>query len=128
VRAAENSGIDLALLQIDAAGQYPAVRGIAPSVDISEGGAILSLGFPLGTDTPMEGAMAKTTLTLGTVSKSVSDVLQIDSYASHGSSGSPVFDAHGHVVAVVYGGPTEAAGRIVYAVPATHINELLGKR
>ena len=32
------------------------------------------------------------------------DILQIDAFASHGSSGSPVFDGHGHVIGVVYGG------------------------
>ena len=52
----------------------------------------------------------------GMVSKRVRDVLQIDAFAGHGSSGSPVFDRRGAVVGVVYGGPREASGRIVYAV------------
>jgi S1-C subfamily serine protease len=77
----------------------------------------------------MEGSgnalVAKTTLTVGTVSKSIDNVLQIDSFASHGSSGSPVFDMHGHVIGVVWGGPPGAAGRIVYAVPASRIAELI---
>ena len=45
-----------------------------------------------------------TTTTAGTISKRLDDVLQIDSYAGKGSSGSPVFDVRGHVVGVVYGG------------------------
>ena len=53
--------------------------------------------------------------------------LDIDAFATHGSSGSPVFDARGYVVGVVYGGPTEAAGRIVYAVPAARLNAELAK-
>jgi S1-C subfamily serine protease len=52
-------------------------------------------------------------------------VLQIDSFASHGSSGSPVFDEHGHVVGVVWGGPAGAQGRVVYAVPGARILELM---
>ena len=129
VKLDDDPNVDLALLQIDEAGSYPAVRGIARSVDTPVGAAIATIGFPLGTDIPMEGTgndfAAKTSLTIGTVSKSVSDLLQIDAFASHGSSGSPVVDGHGHVVGVVWGGPPGAAGRIVYAVPAEKIAALL---
>jgi S1-C subfamily serine protease len=113
------------LLQVDDGGKYPVVRGVAPSVDVKEGETIATLGFPLGTDTPMDGATANTSLTAGRVSKSVPEALQIDAYAAHGSSGSPVFDAHGHVVGVVYGGARDAGGRLVYAVPSARVAELL---
>lgn len=125
VRSFPVGGADLALLQIDDAGTYPTVKGVAPSVSVPVGGTIASLGYPLGSDTPMDGPMARTTLTPGTVSKSIPEVLQIDSYATHGSSGSPVFDAHGEVVGVIYAGPKEAQGRIVYAVPSPHIVALI---
>ncbi len=129
VKLDDHADVDLALIQIDEQGVYPAVRGIARSVDAPVGAAIATIGFPLGTDTPMDGTgnnfAAKTSLTIGTVSKSVSDVLQIDAFASHGSSGSPVVDNHGHVIGVVWGGPPGAAGRIVYAVPAEKIAALL---
>jgi hypothetical protein len=36
-----------------------------------------------------------------------------------------VFDVHGHVVAVIYGGEAESRGRIVYAVPAERIAAFL---
>jgi S1-C subfamily serine protease len=121
--------IDLALVQVDEPGPFPVVRGIAASVDVPVGAGIATLGFPLGTDVPMEGAgtdaVAKTSLSAGRVSKTVSDVLQIDSFASHGSSGSPVLDTHGHVIGVVYGGMPGSGGRIVYAVPADRIAELV---
>jgi S1-C subfamily serine protease len=115
--------VDLALLQVDDAAHVAPVRGFADPPPV--GSPIASLGFPLGSELPMEGGAATTTLTIGIVSKTVSDLLQIDSYASHGSSGSPVFDAEGRVVGVVYGGPKEAAGRIVFAVPASGVQELL---
>jgi S1-C subfamily serine protease len=125
VRVASDTSVDLALLQLDEAGNYPAVKGIASSVDVPVGGGTMSLGFPDGTDLPMDGSRATTSLTVGIVSKSIQELIQIDSYASHGSSGSPVFDAHGHVIGVVWGGPKNAAGRIVYAVPAERITELV---
>ena len=125
VRSYPVDGADLALLQIEDAGQFPTVKGISPNATVPVGGTIASLGFPLGSDTPMDGAMARTTLTPGTVSKSIPDVLQIASFATHGSSGSPVFDSRGQVVGVIYAGPKEAQGRIAYAVPSQHVIALL---
>jgi S1-C subfamily serine protease len=55
----------------------------------------------------------------------VSDRLQLDAWAGHGSSGSPVFDEHGHVIGVVWSGAVGSGGRIVYAVPSDRILELL---
>lgn len=127
-RVPDDTSVDLVLLQIDEPGKFAVVNGVASTVDVPVGGAIASIGFPLGTDLPMDGARATTTLTIGTVSKSVPTLLQIDSYASQGSSGSPVFDGHGHVVGVVYGGPREAAGRIVYAVPSSAVAALIAHR
>jgi S1-C subfamily serine protease len=128
VRSFPVSGADLALLQIEDTGVFPVVKGVASSVSVPVGGTIASLGYPLGSDTPMDGAIARTTLTPGTVSKSIPDVLQIASYATHGSSGSPVFDSRGEVIGVIFAGPKEAQGRIVYAVPAPQIIALLNSR
>jgi S1-C subfamily serine protease len=122
-----DADVDLALLQIDGGGKYPSVSGVANAVDLDAGAPIVSIGFPEGSDLPMEGAKASTTLMAGIVSKNVPEVLQIDSYASHGSSGSPVFDSRGRVVGVIYGGSKEAGGKIVFAVPAPRIVELLGR-
>jgi S1-C subfamily serine protease len=125
VRSPADTSIDLALVQLDDQKKMPIVNGIAAKVDVPVGGPIASLGFPDGSDLPMDGANAKTTLTLGTVSKLTNDLVQIDSYASHGSSGSPVFDGHGHVVGVIFGGAPGSGGRIVYAVPGARVAELV---
>ena len=129
-RLDNNPNVDLALLQMDDAGQYPAVSGIATTMDAPVGAPIATIGFPMGTDSPMQGPAndftAKTSLTIGRVSKSVPELLQIDAFASHGSSGSPVMDEHGHVVGVVWGGPKGTGGRIVFAVPADKIAALVG--
>jgi len=130
VSVSTDPSVDLALVQLDEAGTYPVVPSLANVVDLPAGGTIATIGFPLGTDIPMDGSgndlAPKTTLTVGTVSKvPTRDLLQIDAFASHGSSGSPVLDGHGHVIGIVYGGPKESAGRIVYAVPAERIMQLL---
>jgi S1-C subfamily serine protease len=96
------------------------------------GAQVAIIGYPLGTETPMEGSgtkiIARSTLVAGTVSKHLDDVLQVDAYAGEGSSGSPVFAPDGRVIGVVYGGAREAAGRIVYAVPADKIAALIAPR
>lgn len=122
--------VDLALVQVDRPGPFPVVGGINGRAGAApEGAPVLTIGFPLATDLPMEGTgvdlVAKTTLDPGTVSKRLSSLLQIDSYAAHGSSGSPVFNAEGDVVGVVYGGPPEGNGRIVYAVPGDKLAAFL---
>ena len=127
VKVSDVPNEDLALIRMDRGGPFPVVRGVSTGKgDASEGMSVVTIGFPLGYDTPMEGEggsdfIAKSTLNPGTVSKRTSSVLQIDSYAAHGSSGSPVFSTRGLVVGVVWGGPPEGGGRIVYAVPPDRI-------
>ncbi len=123
---------DLAVLQVDRPGPFPVVAGIASASDNTKVGQPVALiGFPLGIDAAQDGTgtkiRASASLGVGTVSKTLDRLVQIDAFATHGSSGSPVFDARGFVVGVVYGGPTEAAGRIVYAVPASRLNAELAK-
>ena len=129
VRVSETD--DLALIQVDGAGTYPTVAGVSRTgSDTRVGSPIATIGYPHAVDTPMEGSglnvRARTTTMTGMVSKRLADVLQIDSYAGKGSSGSPVFDVHGNVVGVIYGGEPESQGRIVYAVPAERLAAFLG--
>ena len=119
---------DLAVLRVDRDGSFPFVSRIAPDAP-AVGAPVAIMGFPLGAKTPMDGStdgtIARSTLGVGTVSKSIPGVLQIDAFASEGSSGSPVFSEDGSIAGIVYGGAPEAAGRIVYAVPAAAIVALL---
>lgn len=121
---------DLALVQLEGDGPYPAVAGIA-TTPLAVGAPTLLMGFPLGMETAMEGRgsddfVASASLGTATVSKVLADVLQLDAYAGEGSSGSPVFDRNGRVTGVVYGGARESGGRIVYAVPAARLVAALG--
>ncbi len=126
LEVAADTTADLALVKVEEPGRYPVVAGIARSLnDVHAGSPVVTIGFPHALDVPMEGNVVKTSLTAGTVSKLLSDVIQVDAYASHGSSGSPIFDANGWVIAVVYGGESHSQGRITYAVPSSKLAAML---
>ena len=125
-RLPSDSTIDLALIQVDEPGSYPVVAGVARSVAaLGAGAPVVTIGFPHALDLPMDGNVVKTSLTAGTISKLLPDLLQVDAYASHGSSGSPIFDAHGWVIGVIFGGDAQSAGRLTYAVPSSKLARLL---
>jgi S1-C subfamily serine protease len=122
---------ELATLRLTAPGPYPVVNGIArDSEGVKLGDPVAILGFPLGTATAgNEGSIDNlrpvATLGIGTVSKTLPENIQLDAYAAQGSSGSPVFDARGLVVGVLFGAAAESNGRIIYTVPSARLSGLL---
>lgn len=114
---------DLGVLRVLIKGGTPRVAGLARTREgIERGDPVAILGYPLGFDLPMEAQggrpIAEPTLTVGTVSKALTSVVQVDAYGAPGSSGSPIFDRDGKVIAVLYGGERESQGKIIFAVPA----------
>jgi S1-C subfamily serine protease len=121
---------DLGVLRVLIKGGTPRVAGIARSREgIERGDPVAILGYPLGFDLPMEAQggrpIAEPTLTVGTVSKTLTSVTQVDAYGAPGSSGSPIFDRDGNVIAVLYGGERESQGKIIFAVPGYIVTEYL---
>ena len=121
---------DLGVLRVLIKGGTPRVAGIAKTREgIERGDPVAILGYPLGFDLPMEAQgghpIAEPTLTVGTVSKALTSVVQVDAYGAPGSSGSPIFDRDGRVIAILYGGERESNGKIIFAVPAYQAAEYL---
>jgi len=118
---------DVAVVKVEIRGGTPRVAGFAGEAGaLARGDPVAIIGYPLGEDLPMErigenGVIADPTLTVGTVSKALANVVQVDGFGAPGSSGSPIFDRTGRVAAVLYGGNRESQGKIIYAVPATQI-------
>ena len=118
---------DVAVVKVEIRGGTPRVAGFAAEPQaLARGDPVAIIGYPLGEDLPMEhigegGVIADPTLTVGTVSKALANVVQVDGYGAPGSSGSPIFDRTGRVAAVLYGGNRESQGKIIYAVPAAAI-------
>ena len=122
---------DVGVLQVDVRGGTPRVFGLLEQAGgLQRGDPVAIIGYPLGEALPMErqgqsAVVADPTLTVGTVSKVLSHVVQVDGYGAPGSSGSPIFDRGGYVVAVLYGGNRESQGKIVYGVPARLVRDYL---
>lgn len=121
---------DLAVLKVEIRGGTPRVHGLAgDDARPQRGDPVAIIGYPLGFDLPMDRLantpIAEPTLTAGTVSKAIEQVLQVDGYGAPGSSGSPIFDQSGRVVGVLYGGERASQGRLIYAVPVRRVRTLL---
>ena len=116
-----SSDLDLGVIKVDIPGGVPRVVGLSRDT-VQRGDPVAIIGFPLGVDLPMEGeginAVADPTLTAGTVSKVLTHLVQVDGYGAPGSSGSPIFDRDGRVVAVLFGGNRESNGKIIFSVPS----------
>jgi hypothetical protein len=133
VGVADSIAGDVGVVQAEIRGGTPRVTGFAAEPQaLARGDPVAIIGYPLGEDLPMErfgerGVIADPTLTVGTVSKALPTVVQVDGYGAPGSSGSPIFDRSGRVAAVLYGGNRESQGRIIYAVPANQVVAYLNR-
>lgn len=122
---------DVGVFRVTIKGGTPRVAGLARAREgLERGDPVAILGYPLGFDLPMESQggqpIAEPTLTVGTVSKALTAVVQVDAYGAPGSSGSPIFDRDGNVIAMLYGGERESQGKIIFAVPAYVVANYLG--
>jgi S1-C subfamily serine protease len=121
---------DIGVFRVSIKGGTPRVAGLARTRDgLERGDPVAILGYPLGFDLPMEAQggqpIAEPSLTVGTVSKALTTVIQVDAYGAPGSSGSPIFDRAGQVIAMLYGGERESNGKIIFAVPAYVVADYL---
>jgi len=129
VTVATEEAADLALIRVPIRNGTPVVRSIAPTREPDAGDPVVMIGFPLGLDMEMGGDWqtvgVSTTLTTGSISKTLNERLLILGYGAPGMSGSPVFDRNGAVIGVVFGGQRDSEGKLLLAVPVKYVREIL---
>jgi pSer/pThr/pTyr-binding forkhead associated (FHA) protein/S1-C subfamily serine protease len=115
---------DLAILKIrNYRGPY--VKKVDWAVRARQGEPAALIGFPRGVVMALDSQdTVRTTVTAGIFSKISPNRIQFDGFSQGGSSGSPVFNADGEVVAVHFAGLKGAVG-LGFAVPASKIAPLL---
>jgi S1-C subfamily serine protease len=121
---------DVALIRASVNQGFPVVHGLADAQGQPEvGEPVAIMGFPLGLELAEGKGWADlgvaSSLTLGTVSRRLSNLVQVEGYGAQGSSGSPILDRTGKVIAVLYGGQSGTGGRILYGVPVRYVHQLL---
>lgn len=125
VAAAQSSGPDLAVLKVRGfTGQHvPQVDWTGQNARQGEPAALI--GFPAGLGNALDATRTvRTSMSAGIFSKVTTDVVNFDGFTVGGSSGSPIFNASGEVVAVHRAGLREAVG-MGFAVPIAKLPPLL---
>jgi len=124
---------DLGLLRVERLiGEVPVVRGLNTRTDTLASGIPLAvLGFPLGGSETDDIARGQTAglptplITAGVAREIGPDGLVVQGYGERGGSGSPIFDATGTVVGVLFGGRTDGAARMLFGEPVSALRSLL---
>ena len=121
VAVAPPDGPDLAVLKIpNHTGPYIAKADWA-GTRARQGEPAALIGFPRGAALALDQTRTvRTSMSAGIFSKVTPDRIQFDGFTVGGSSGSPIFNANGEVVAVHAAGLKEAAG-LGFAVPVSQV-------
>jgi S1-C subfamily serine protease len=125
IRVADAGGPDLALLRISGY-DGPYVARVDWSGDnVRQGEPAALIGFPAGFGNALDATGAvRTSMSAGIFSKVTADDINFDGFTIGGSSGSPIFNANGDVVAVHRAGLAEAVG-MGFAVPIPRLLPLM---
>ena len=78
------------------------------------------IGYPAGAGfARLRTAVVRTSMSAGIISRATDDVIQFDGMTIGGSSGSPLFNANGEVIAIHRAGLAQAPG-FAFSVPTRH--------
>jgi S1-C subfamily serine protease len=104
----------------------PAVRAIDwQGSGVTQGTPAALIGFPRGSELAFDASgYVRTTMFAGIIAKATPQWIQFGGITVRGSSGSPIFNAEGQVIAVHYGGLSD--GPILgFAVPMARVRRWL---
>lgn len=112
-------------------GGVPTIQGFNVRADTLQSGIpVAYIGFPLGGAPETIGTRARVArpiIASGIVATWNRDRLEIQGRGAAGASGSPIFDATGRTVGLVFGGTRTNDAESVFGVPASVIARVLGQ-
>jgi pSer/pThr/pTyr-binding forkhead associated (FHA) protein/S1-C subfamily serine protease len=121
----DEPGPDLALLRIRNHDGSHVPRVDWSGANVRQGDPAALIGFPAGFGNAIDATgTVRTTMTAGIFAKVTSETINFDGFTVGGSSGSPILNAKGEVVAIHRAGLREAAG-LSFAVPIGKLLPLL---
>jgi serine protease Do len=125
VVAVGTGDVDIAVLQLRGY-RGPYIKKVDwASANARQGEPAALIGFPRGTMVALDSSdIVRTSMSAGIFSKVGSERIQFDGFSQGGSSGSPVFNANGEVVAVHYAGLKGTVG-LGFAIPVSKVVALL---
>ena len=112
---------DIAVLQIESAGPFPAIAGFS-SAPAQANAPIALIGFPGGCGSC---ARPNAKLVSGTVTMASDSSLELDAFSGTGASGSPILDREGKVVGILYGGRGGSSSTEIVGLPISRALPLL---
>lgn len=125
VAMAPGVGPDLALLKIRAHSAARVRRVDWTGTRVRQGEPAALIGFPAGLAAALDQSRTvRTSMSAGIFSKVTPETIQFDGFTIRGSSGSPIFNANGEVVAIHRAGLRDAIG-LGFAEPAPRLLPLL---
>lgn len=120
---------DLALVRIEGiVGEVPAVRGLNLRPDTLPAGAPVTIvGFP-GSAAPRADQAARPVRSRAEFSAvRAGCCVEVHARSAAGASGSPVFDAEGKLLGVLFGGDPRGPRPLLFAVPAAAVSRLMAE-
>jgi S1-C subfamily serine protease/pSer/pThr/pTyr-binding forkhead associated (FHA) protein len=125
VQVSGQAGPDVALLQIVGHDGPYVARVDWSGQNVHQGEPAALIGFPAGFGNAVDATgVVRTSMSAGIFSKVMVDDINFDGFTIGGSSGSPIFNAGGEVVAIHRAGLAEAVG-LGFAVPIPQLIPLM---
>ena len=114
---------ELAIVQVEnVIGDVPAAVLDERPDTLSPGSPVALIGYPLGgeleKDPSADRRVARPVVSAGLLLRTTPEVVEVQGLGAAGASGSPILDAAGHVIAVLYGGRDEQGTQVLLGVPA----------
>lgn len=120
---------DLAVIKVDGRSNLRPLQ-LADSGDVRVGDPVVAISSPFGLEnTTTAGIVSALNRTIQSINGyTIAGVIQTDASINHGSSGSPLLDAQGHVIGVnsqIEGGEVDGNVGVGFAIPSTTVRTVV---